>query len=643
MRLKQLVIPLILALSCTAGAREIPTIDFFKHAEFALVKLSPTGEYLAVTVPQDDRTLLAVLRTKDKTLVAKWDYGQHMEPVNVTWVNDERFMVQVAKKTGSLDVPIGNPDIYMANADGSKRMQLPLGGTYQLIDKLNKEPNYVLMQRTIERPNLFKLNVYNDSNSAFSKVAVSPMESGSFAVDHDGKVRYASGENKEGTVAKLFRMGNDGKWAEIASRKTYDDSGEDSQPVGFAADNKNVYMAVVHEGKPETLELLDPETKDSKVLFEDKVVDVGGYIWNHDHTQVLGVNYEDGIPANKYFDLTDPESALLANLDKAFAGQAVDVTSQSKDGKLLLLHAYSDTDPGSFYLFDTTSKKATFLLANRSWIKPEEMSAMKPITVKARDGLTLHGYLTIPRGSNGKNLPMVMYVHGGPHGIRDDWGWEPAVQFLANRGYAVMQMNYRGSGGYGDKFLSSGYRKWGTTMQDDLTDSVKWAENQGIVDSTRVCIFGGSYGGYAALMSAVREPDLYKCTIGYAGVYSMPLQAAKSDTARFDAGQTYLSHAFPETLAGQQAQSSAYQVEKLKAAVMLAHGKKDERVPIANMYFLIDQMAKVGKKPEVVVVQDKEMHGFYEPEHNVDLYNKIQAFLAEHIGSGTGGKAAGSD
>ena len=348
---------------------------------------------------------------------------------------------------------------------------------------------------------------------------------------------------------------------------------------------------------------------------------------------MLGVTYEDGIPKNEYFDKDDAETKLLMSLDAAFPDQIVDVTSQTRDGHFALVHARSDVDPGRFYLFDTQAKKATFLLAGRSWIDPDQMSQMEPITVTARDGLALHGYLTVPHSSNGKNMPMVVFVHGGPM-ARDDWRFDPIVQFIASRGYAVLQMNYRGSSGYGDKFLEMGYKHWGTTMQDDLTDSVKSVISQGLVNKDRVCIFGGSYGGYAALMSPEREPDLYKCTIGYAGVYSLPMEVQKSDTGTVKSGRTYFKNAYPESLAGQQAQSPSYNVDKLKIPVMLVHGGVDKRVPIAQMHFLIEQMAKAGKKPEIVLVKDKEAHGFRDPDNNIELYTKLQAFLAEHIGVG---------
>ena len=210
-------------------------------------------------------------------------------------------------------------------------------------------------------------------------------------------------------------------------------------------------------------------------------------------------------------------------------------------------------------------------------------------------------------------------------------GFNPEVQLFANRGYAVLRINYRGSGGYGNAFEGMGYRKWGTTMQDDLTDSVKWAIAQGIADPDRVCIYGASYGGYAALMSVVREPDLYRCTVGYVGVYDLDAQR-DADFMGHESGRNYLKDVYPPTAAERMAQSPAYGVERIKVPILLVHGEKDVRVPIKNMHFLISQLAKVGKKPDDVIVEKKEAHGFRDLQNNVNLYTKMLAFFDKYIG-----------
>jgi dipeptidyl aminopeptidase/acylaminoacyl peptidase len=260
------------------------------------------------------------------------------------------------------------------------------------------------------------------------------------------------------------------------------------------------------------------------------------------------------------------------------------------------------------------------------------LAVSRPVSFTARDGLTIHGYVTAPLGSESRPLPTVVLVHGGPHGPRDNWGFDPSVQALATHGYAVLQINFRGSGGYGQAFERAGYRNWGTTMQDDLTDGVRWAIEQNITDPARICIFGGSYGGYAALMSPVREPGLYRCAVGYVGVYSLPMMFDKGDVPRSPAGRAFQQRILPETEAEQRAQSPAYNVDKLNLPIMLVHGGKDQRVPIDQMEFLIKQLRAVGKPPERVLVKPKEGHGFQIPENNVELFSSMLEFFDAHIG-----------
>lgn len=622
---------IMLFFSSTTFAREVPVRDFFRHAEFTEVELSPTGEFLAVTVPQDDRTLLAVLKVSDKSIVAKWDYGEKMHAYDVTWVNDERFMVLVAQKLGSLDFFVGNPDLHLANADGSRRKHIPLGGTYSLVHLLPDEPRKILVQRSLDRPNLFKMDVYTGH---MAKAGVSPVESGGFAVDHDGNVRYAIGTTKDHKLQTWQREAGD--WKLVSENDAMGGEVDSSIPVGFTEDNKKLYMRTVKGGGPAGLALLDPETGEQKSLFTSEVADIDGLIWSHDDTTLLGVRHEPGFPKKEYLANDNKEATLLASLDLAFPDHDVNVTSRTRDGRYALAIARNDIDSGRAYLFDTTTGKATFLLSTRSWIEPKQMAPMRPVTVTARDGLKLHGYLTVPNGSGGKNLPLVVNPHGGPHGPRDSWGFNPEVQFLANRGYAVLQVNYRGSGGYGRKFESAGYQKWGTEMQNDLTDSVRWAIQQGIADADRVCIYGGSYGGYAALMSVVREPELYQCSIGYVGVYSLPMMHKEGDIPESEWGRAYLNRAIGSDQAQMQSQSPAYNADKIQVPVMLVHGRKDERVPIEQMDFLIEQMAKAGKAPEIVLVKDQEGHGFFDVDNNVELYTKMEAFLEKHIGEPAG-------
>lgn len=626
--MKQLVLAIALGFAVMAptstDAREVPTIDFFKDPEFTTVVLSPDGKHIAITVPQADRTLLAVLDTNTKKVVGKWDYGKDRHIRSVMWANNDRLLFRVGFKMGKFDFEVGNADLYASNIDGTQRIDIPNGNTYQIVDLTPSDPRTVLVSRSIETAYLSKLNVYN---GRVSTVATAKIDGGSFIVDHEGNPRYAYGVMKDGSQVTLRRDGDD--WTEVHRTPR---GGATLSPLGFSSDNKHVYMERGDEGKPESVVLVDPDTGSEQKLSDNGIVSPANTLWSFDGKTLLAVAYMDGVPYWDWVAPDHPETKVYAGLTKAFPGKMVSFSGSSEDGRYIAMRVFSDRDPGQLYLFDQQTGQAKFLAASMDWIKPDEMSTMKPVEVVARDGKRLHGYLTLPAGSDGKNLPLIINPHGGPHGPRDSWGFNPEVQFLANRGFAVLQMNYRGSGGYGNAFERAGYRKWGTTMQDDLTDSVRWAIAQGVADPQRICIYGASYGGYAALMSIVREPDLYQCSVGYVGVYDLDIQRRSSDTSESDFGMNYLRDVLPPTAAERQAQSPISGVDRIKTPVMLVHGKLDRRVPIENMHKLEEKMTAAGKAPEDVVVENKEGHGFQDVQNQVNLYNRMQAFFDKHIG-----------
>jgi dipeptidyl aminopeptidase/acylaminoacyl peptidase len=258
---------------------------------------------------------------------------------------------------------------------------------------------------------------------------------------------------------------------------------------------------------------------------------------------------------------------------------------------------------------------------------------MEPVKFAARDGLSLHGYLTRPPGREAnKNLPMVVLVHGGPYGVYDDWSYHSDVQILASRGYTVLQVNFRGSGGYGGKFRDAGWREWGRKMQDDVTDATHWAITQGYADPQRICIFGASYGGYAALEGAVREPDLYRCAIGYVGIYDLRMMYKRGDIPQSTFGKNYLKRAIGEDNDELYDRSPIAHLDRLKAKVMLIVGGSDSRVPEEQGKQLHAALHARGIEHDWLY-QRNEAHGFYNEAHTVELYEKLLGFLDRQIGA----------
>lgn len=611
-----------LVLVAAVQAREVPVGDYFKDPEFTDVTLSPNGKYLAVTVPLGDRTTLAVLNAADKKLVGKWDYGLNKHISRVLWVNNERFFMYVTEKTGRFDQRQGLADVFASNVDGTKRADIPNGGFFDVVDRLKDDDEHMLVQRSIESAYLFKLNVYDGKTRT---VATAPLDQGNFVVDHEHKVRYAIGQMNDLKIKTLRRNGDE--WETVHEDEM---GGGMRMPRGFDPSNKLVYMVVSDKGEPSRTMLVDPESSKSTLLSRNENVEPNSELMSSDRTELLAVRYMDGVPYYDFVNKEHPESKAYAGLINAFPNHVVTFRGISEDGRYILFRAASATDPGSFYMFDRESGQARFLLSNMSWIKPEEMADMRPIKLTARDGVILHGYLTLPVDSDGRDLPLILHPHGGPHGPRDEWGFNPEVQFLANRGYAVLQINFRGSGGYGNAFEKMGYRNWGTTMVNDMTDAVDWAIAEGIADKDRICTYGASYGGYAALQTVVREPTKYACTIGYVGVYSLPMMFTDGDIPERESGRKFLKRVMPESREEQEAQSAAYNVDKINIPVMLVQGAKDRRVPISQYKALLNALTKAGKPPEKTIVAPKEGHGFYDFKNQVELYTAMEAFLDKH-------------
>lgn len=634
--LQLLVCTALLFVSSMASAVQVPVKEFFKEAEFESVRLAPDGKHLAIVVPREDRSLLVVLDLATKKAVGSFNYGENRFFNGVMWANDHRLLFRVAIRTGSLDFDVAKGDLYAADLDGTHAIDIPNGATYGVVGRMRDDQDNILVERSIDGGAfLYKLNV---NNGRIATVSSAPVDYGHFVLDSEYRPRYVIGEMKDGST-KTFRRDAD-KWTFVHSTK--ENALSSLSPIAMDADDQHVLVLASDHGEPESVRRLDPETGNTTLVSSNPRVDPSSFLFSSDDRTLLGVLYEDGVPEWDFVDSDNPESAIYKGLVKAFPDKQVSFGGATQDGKMLAFYVSDDRSPGEAYLFSSKTGQATYLLSAASWIKPEDMSPMKPVQFKARDGAMLYGYVTVPAGSSGRNLPLIVHPHGGPHGIRDDWSWQPEVQLLANRGYVVLQLNYRGSGGYGKAYEQAGYRKWGTLMQDDLTDGVRYLASQGIIDANRVCIYGGSYGGYASLMSPEREPDLYKCAVGYAGVYDLDIQRTKSDTSRSEYGMSYLNKVYPDNTAERQAQSPAYNVDRLKAAVGLVHGRKDQRVPIQHMDFLISQMKKAGKAPEFVLIEDKEAHGFQKPEHNVELYDTLLPFFDKYIGPDSAAAKAGA-
>ncbi len=641
-----------------AYAKTVPVSDFIRHPAFQQVTISPDGKYLAVVsaIKKSDKYQLAILPVHsvldhEPKVTAHFGLTDYELFAGIFWVNDKRVLAATASKHGGFDRPDLNGDLYATNVHGGQQEQL-MGsskGLYflGLLNRLPNNPRQVLVygnQGDNNKAEAFRLDVY--TGKAFH-VATSPAAEGGLWTDHNGDVRVATGVNtKTGWPELYYRNAGSMNWQDksnLIGNKEAAAALMTGGPIMFGPHNKTVYFEDWTHNAAETMGLYSYNVKTGKktLLYANPKVDLDGVIESFNRRSLVGLTIEPGKPEIIALKPKSPRIQLLAELKRALPKDQVEIISWTKNGDDAIVRTSSDTEPPAYYLYAAKPKpNLTFLFNESPWIKPADLSPMTPISFKSRDGLTIHGYLTVPRGAKAKDLPMVVYVHGGPHGIRTDWGFDPedfdsvAEQILANHGYAVLSLNYRGSGGYGLKFLEAGFRHWGSTMQNDLADGVKWAIRQGYANPRRVCIFGGSYGGYAALMSAERFPDMFRCAIGYDGVYDLLTQETRaSDTSRQASGRLYLKTVLGTNAKQLKAFSPAFNADKLKIPVFLLHGGRDVRAPVKGYDEMVAAIHKNGT-PLKTLFEKNEGHGFYKQDHREKAWKDILAFLGKYIGPG---------
>lgn len=607
--------------------------DFSRHPEFYNVKISPDGKHLAVLINTDGRKTLAFLDSKTYEVTASLGGGKRDQVADYYWVNDERVIVQVEQVRGSLAKPVTYGEIYAVNFDGKKgrmifgyRAKTPSGRGGFLLDILQSEDKYVLIRsqalsrRSNVIPEVLRLNVYN---GRARKVKRAPIPYSQFLVDHNGTPRFVTGTDDDYNTQLFYSKGKGGDWT------PFGDSFQGSfEPIAFTDDDKSIYALKSDDGGPKALFKYSLETKKEIELYRSTMVDPT-YTISSKLNEVYGLRIDEDYPAYIYLKPDSKEAQLHKSLVTAFNGDSVLISSTTRDGKLAVVHVSSDREPGQFYLFNTETMEAQNLLSTRSWIKPSQMAMTEPFRIKTKDGLLLNGQITLPLGKR-KNLPTVVYPHGGPH-ARDYWGFDPTVQMLASRGYAVVQVNFRGSTGYGNNFMEAGYGNWGTKIQDDILLATKYAVQEGVADKHRMCIYGVSFGGYSALQSAIRRPDTFKCVIGYAGVYDLEMLYDEGDVKDNTWGDAYLDKTLGADKVQQRLQSPVHHINKLKAPVFIIHGEDDERAPIEHAEALKEALEATQHSYEWLV-KDKEGHGFYKEENILEANEKILTFLDKYIG-----------
>ncbi|MBH1667075.1 S9 family peptidase [Stenotrophomonas maltophilia] len=649
MRRTMLTAVLVVVGSVAAGsAWAVDLTQFLRQETFTDIKISPGGEYVAATVPMEDSTAIAVMRLADKQLVGSFRPPQKNHAYEFDWVSNERLLIGLAEKWGALDKPNPTGELYAIDANGN-RGELLVGYRVE-----SKGPGTRIQPKKVEAVAAFLaddlpgdernvlVTVWPFAEDPFTRVermdvasgrrvrmASSPVRRGEFTTDGQGEVRFVHGSGSDNVNKLYYRERSGDSWKMINDEAV---SKRIETAIGFSADGSLAYLQAEQTQGPDAIVSWNPQTGERAVVLRDEVVDPYRIIHRPGTHVPVGALYMGDTPRTRFFDEKSPEARLYRSLEAAFGGP-VYITSSTRDGRVVLVETWSGTNPGDFYVYDTEARKAEHLISRSDWIDIDRSATVRPVALKARDGLPLHGFLTVPSGSDGRNLPMVVMPHGGPFHVFDNGQYDRETQILAAAGYAVLQVNFRGSGNYGRAHAQAGAQQWGAAMQDDVTDATRWAIAQGIADARRICIYGASYGAYAAMMGAAREQGLYQCAAGYVGVYDLPLMFARGDVQERDSGVTFLREWLGDP-AKLGAVSPVNLATQIKVPVFLAAGGEDKRAPIQHTERMEAALKRAGTPVESLYYKT-EGHGFYTLAHRTEYYDKLLAFLSRSLGGKT--------
>jgi dipeptidyl aminopeptidase/acylaminoacyl peptidase len=595
--------------------------DFFKNPDISNFVISPDGESYAYLKPLNGRKNIAY-RTEEENKEIFITSETERDLHGLVWANNEVLLF--AKDNGGDE----NDVIYAIHASTTKITPLTSskGVKSMLLDLLPQDANHVLIEtneRNSEFFDVYKVNVYN---GAMEMVAQNPGNVNTWIVDNDGHVLVATvtdGVNSE----ILYRKSEQEKeWTSIKKSNYIDQI----SPIGFTKDNQSLYC-LSNDGRNYTalVTILLATGDEEQTLYEHDRYDISSFYFSDQKREMEYIEYVGEKTERVFFD--QEAKASHAALSKALNGWNYYIVSRSKNEKKCIVRTYSDISLGSYFLYDIDKRVATKIQDVAPWIKADMMCEMKPISYTSRDGLMIHGYLTLPKNGNGKMLPLIVNPHGGPW-ARDEWGFNSEVQFLASRGYAVLQINFRGSTGYGKKFWMASFKQWGQTMQNDITDGVNYLIKNGTADPSRIAIYGASYGGYATLAGLAFTPDLYACGVDYVGVSN--LFTFMNTIPPY--WKPYLEMMYemvgnPESdTEMMKLASPVFHVDKIKAPLLIAQGAKDPRVNIKESDQIAAALKNNGGKVEYIV-EPEEGHGFSNEEARFNFYRKMEAFLSQNM------------
>jgi dipeptidyl aminopeptidase/acylaminoacyl peptidase len=603
----------------------LPLGHFFDNPERAATRLSPDGRTISFVAPRDG-VLNVWVRPREGGPETPVTDDRDRGVRSYFWSRDSRYVLYVQDVGGD-----ENFHVYAVDPRHPDRVRdlTPFAGVRAgIVAAPRATPRQILVSLNRRDPSIFDVYALNLASGRLRRVAENPGNVIGWTADRDGVVRAARAQTPAGDFAILARDSADGAFRQIAEYANEDGG----YVAGFTADGRSLWVASARDADLMRLVELDLATGSERLVDADREADLSGPIVSDRTGELLGAAYlRDRLVVHAFDERFRTDWEVVRELHPGDP----DIGGQDADETAWIVSFDDDRDPGATFLFDRASHVAKFLYRPRPWLDPATLAPMTPVRIPSRDGLVLHSYLTLPVGSSGAGVPMVLFVHGGPW-ARDAWGYDPTVQFLANRGYAVLQVNYRGSTGFGKHFMHAAEREFAGKMHDDLIDGVNWAIAEDIADPARVGIYGGSYGGYAALVGVTFTPDVFAAAVSYVGPSSL-VTLTKSFPAYWRPllASTWFRYVGdpenPEDLAEMERRSPLNRVDQITTPLLVIQGANDPRVTKQESDQIVAALHERGV-PVDYICKDDEGHGFVKPENRLDAFGAIERFFATYLG-----------
>ncbi|AKU23719.1 S9 family peptidase [Massilia sp. NR 4-1] len=640
-----------------AAAAPIPIEYFFEQPEFSQALLSPSGKYLAAKVAaRGGREGLVVVDLVNNS-ARKVAQFSDADVGNVHWISEERLLFDTEdKRLGLRDIEYG-PGLYAVDRDGQHLRQLADRSgatlrersirtllpwhTFMLEQTGAQDSDYVYVADrkyewpgVLRREGLLRLNTRTGQSTAVLR----PADTEDWLLDYQGEPRLAWAFDK-GTAILYLREAADNGWRKLHTFDVYKPGSDAFTPLAFGPD-KQLYVRSRQYGDKAAVHVFDSQ---SGKISKEPLVQLDGFDFSgrliFGKGKLLGVRHLSEAWETSWIDTAmkkvqdDVDARLPHTINR------IDLPARPETDNVLVT-AESDRQPPLTYIYTTQAKTFNKVGESYSRIDPARMAPQQFLRYKARDGLEIPALLTLPNGSKGKKLPLLVLVHGGPWARASIWGWNPEAQFLASRGYAVLEPDFRGSTGYGSAHLEAGFKQWGLKMQDDVADGARWAIAQGWADPQRICIGGGSYGGYATLMGLLRDPELFKCGVNWVGVTDIQLMYSGHWSALSDLSERWREYGMPQLIGDPekdaeqlQATSPLLLAARIRQPLLLAYGGADRRVPIYHGTKFRDAVKAHNKDVEWVEYAE-EGHGWALPKNRIDFWGRVEKFLDRNIGAG---------